>query len=85
MLEADATFLTDHDILRDADQNATHRCLLWSFARLLVLLRDDSNLRHKFIRSRGTLARSELDAKRTLEAFWEEGVMPKFNSIAFQP
>ena len=59
--------------------------VLSEFARLLVLLRDNTNLRDDFLKSRTTLSRNELDSRVQFDACWSNTIAPAFNSKDYKP
>ena len=55
------------------------------FARLLLIVRDNAEVRHNFNASRHSLHRSRLDAKEVLDDFWKADVHRIFSSVEYQP
>ena len=55
------------------------------FVRLLLIIRDNSEIRHQFNESRHSLHRTKLDAKKSLDDFWSGPVHRLFRSVEYQP
>lgn len=58
---------------------------LSEFARLFALLRDNLELADSFFTSRRSKTRAVMDARKSIEDFWEEKVAPLFNSNVSKP
>ena len=59
--------------------------ILSEFARLLVLLRENTKLRDDFMKSRTTLSRNELDSRIAFDACWTNTIAPAFNNRNYKP
>ena len=58
---------------------------LSEYGRLLVLIRDNDQARGDLVKSRMTMARSDLDSKLSLDEFWNGEILSAFNPTDYEP